>query len=83
MVDGGLTEIRVRSKKEKHMSNKVKNMQADRQAPKDVPTPLKKQEPTASIWQEGGKKSPEEALAKDKADVRKPVGPGNTTAPGT
>lgn len=65
------------------MSNKkVKSIQADRQSPKDVPTPLKKQEPTTSIWQEGGKKSPADALAKDKADVRKPVGPGDTTAPG-
>jgi hypothetical protein len=65
------------------MSNKVESIQADRQAPKDVPTPLKKQEPTASIWQQGGAKSPVEALAKDKSDVRKPVGPGDTTAPGS
>lgn len=59
----------------KAMSKKVKTIQADRQAPKDVPTPLKKQEPSASIWQKGGDKSPEEALARDKSSVRAPVTP--------
>lgn len=65
------------------MSDKVKDIQADRQAPKDVPTPLKKQEPTASIWQQGGSKSPQEAINKDKSDVRKPVGPGSTQSEGS
>lgn len=53
-----------------------RNIQADRQSPTSVPTPLKKQEPTADIWKNGGAKSPGDALAKDKSDVRKPVGPG-------
>lgn len=57
------------------MSDKVENVQADRQGPKDVPTPLKKQEPTADIWKQGGSKSPEEALQKDKNSVRQPVTP--------
>lgn len=61
---------------------KVDSIQAERQAPKDIPTPLKKQEPTASIWQSGGAKSPAEALATDQNSVRKPVGPGDKTAPG-
>jgi hypothetical protein len=55
------------------MSDKVKDIQADRQAPKDVPTPLKKQEPTASQWQQGGDKTPEAAIARDKSSVRAPV----------
>lgn len=58
------------------MSDKVGNIQADRQAPKDVPTPLKKQEPTAAQWQQGGDKSPEAAIARDKNNVRQPVDPG-------
>lgn len=60
----------------------MKDIRAERQAPKDVPTPLKKQEPTAAIWQKGGAMSPADALATDKSSVRKPVGPGDTTAPG-
>lgn len=52
------------------MSNDIK---AERQAPKDVPTPLKKQEPTADIWRKGGAKSPDEAIATDKNNVRKPL----------
>jgi len=59
-----------------------KDIKAERQAPKDVPTPLKKQEPTAVIWQRGGDKSADAALAGDKSSVRKPVGPGDKTAPG-
>jgi hypothetical protein len=59
------------------------DIKAERQGPKDVPTPLKKQEPTAAIWKKGGAKSPDEALGTDKSSVRKPVGPGDTTAPGT
>lgn len=65
------------------MSNKVDNIQADRQAPNAVSTPLKKQEPTASIWQQGGIKSPQDAINKDKNDVRKPVGPGSTDSEGS
>lgn len=60
-----------------------KNIKAERQSPNAVVTPLKKQEPTASIWKQGGYKTPAEALAKDKSDVRKPCGPGDGTAPGT
>jgi len=56
------------------MSDK-KNINAERQAPTSVPTPLKRQEPTAAIWKEGGKKSPEEALAADKGSVRATVSP--------
>lgn len=58
------------------------DIKAERQSPNSVPTPLKKQEPTASIWKEGGAKSADQALSKDKSDVRKPVGPRDTTAPG-
>jgi hypothetical protein len=65
------------------MSKKVKKIHAERQAPKDVPTPLKKQEPTASIWQQGGIKDPQAAIDKDKNDVRKPVGPGSTDSAGS
>lgn len=61
------------------MSREIK---AERQSPNSTPTPLKKQEPTAAIWQKGGAKSADEALATDKSSVRKPVGPGDTTAPG-
>ena len=57
-------------------ANKINEVHADRQAPKDIPTPLKKQEPTAPIWQQGGVKSPEEALQRDKGSVRAPVPPG-------
>lgn len=53
-----------------------------RQSPNSTPTPLKKQEPTVSIWKKGGAKSVGEALGSDKSDVRKPVGPGDKTAPG-
>jgi len=62
------------------MSNDIK---AERQSPTSVPTPLKKAEPTNAIWKGGGAKSADEALATDKSSVRKPVGPGDTTAPGT
>lgn len=55
---------------------KVKSIKADRQSPKDVPTPLKKQEPTADIWKRGGAKSPDEALSTDKSSVRNTVSPG-------
>jgi hypothetical protein len=55
------------------MSKKVKDIKADRQSPNSVPTPLKKQEPTADIWKKGGAKSPEEALGTDKGSVRAPV----------
>jgi hypothetical protein len=58
------------------MSDKVENIQADRQAPKDTPTPLKRQEPTATIWQQGGDKDPNAAIARDKSSVRAPVTPG-------
>jgi hypothetical protein len=58
------------------MSDKVGNIQAERQSPKDVPTPLKKQEPTAGIWQQGGDKDPNAAIARDKSSVRAPVEPG-------
>jgi len=57
------------------MSDK-KNINAERQAPTSVPTPLKKQEPTADIWKKGGAKSPEEALSTDKNSVRSTVSPG-------
>lgn len=60
----------------------MSDIKAERQAPNSVPTPLKKQEPTADIWKKGGATSPGDALATDKANVRKPVGPGDTTAPG-
>lgn len=59
-----------------------KEINAERQSPNSVPTPLKKQEPTNEIWKKGGAKSPSEALGTDKSSVRKPVGPGDTTAPG-
>ena len=55
---------------------KVKSIKAERQSPKDVSTPLKKQEPTADIWKRGGAKSPDEAIATDKSSVRSPVSPG-------
>lgn len=57
------------------MSKKVKDIKADRQGPNSVPTPLKKQEPTADIWKKGGARSPEEALGTDKGSVRAPVSP--------
>ena len=75
--------VEVISKRRIKMSDKVSNIQADRQAPKDTSTPLKKQEPTASIWQQGGIKDPQEAINKDKNDVRKPVGPGSTDSAGS
>jgi len=56
--------------------NKVNSIKAERQSPKDTPTPLKKQEPTADIWKKGGAKSPEEALSTDKGSVRSTVSPG-------
>ena len=52
-----------------------KSIQADRQVPTSVPTPLKKQEPTAAQWQQGGDKSAADALARDKNSVRAPVKP--------
>lgn len=58
------------------MVKKIKSIKADRQSPKDVPTPLKKQEPTADIWKRGGAKSPNEALSTDKSSVRSTVSPG-------
>jgi hypothetical protein len=58
------------------MSDKVSNIQADRQEPKDTPTPLKKQEPTTEIWKKGGDQSPADALSRDKSSVRAPVTPG-------
>ena len=54
------------------MSKKI-NIKADRQVPTSVPTPLKKQEPTASQWQQGGDKSAADALTRDKNSVRAPV----------
>jgi hypothetical protein len=60
----------------------MSDIKAERQGPNSVPTPLKKQEPTADIWKRGGAKSADEALGTDKSSVRKPVGPGDTTAPG-
>ena len=56
--------------------NKVNNINAERQSPNSVSTPLKKQEPTADIWKKGGAKSPEEALSTDKGSVRSTVSPG-------
>ncbi len=50
-----------------------KNINAERQSPSSVPTPLKKQEPTNEIWKKGGAKTPEEALSTDKNSVRQPV----------
>lgn len=58
------------------MSKKI-NINAERQSPKDVPTPLKKQEPTADVWKQGGDKSPDAALQRDKNSVRQPVQPGS------
>lgn len=52
---------------------KKKTIKADRQSPNATPTPLKKQEPTVSIWKQGGFKSPDQAISNDKSSVRKPV----------
>lgn len=60
----------------------MSDIKAERQSPNSVPTPLKKQEPTIAIWKSGGATSPDQALATDKSSVRKPVGPGDKTAPG-
>jgi hypothetical protein len=60
----------------------MSDIKAERQSPNSVPTPLKKAEPTNEIWKKGGAKSPDEALSTDKSSVRKPVGPGDKTAPG-
>ena len=60
----------------------MSDIKAERQSPTAVPTPLKKAEPTNAIWKKGGATSPAEALATDKTSVRKPVGPGDKTAPG-
>lgn len=49
------------------------DIKAERQGPKDVPTPLKKQEPTVDIWKKGGAMTPDEALQTDKSNVRKPL----------
>jgi hypothetical protein len=46
-------------------------------------TPAKVVEPTNEIYRKGGAMTPDEALKTDKSSVRKPVGPGDTTAPGT
>jgi hypothetical protein len=54
---------------EKYMSD----IKAERQSPNSVPTPLKKQEPTAAIWKKGGDKSVGDALSGDKNSVRQPV----------
>jgi hypothetical protein len=35
----------------------MSDIKAERQSPNSVPTPLKKQEPTAAIWKKGGDKS--------------------------
>jgi len=51
------------------------DIKAERQEPNAVPTPLKKQEPTAAIWKKGGDTSPDAALAGDKGSVRQPVTP--------
>ena len=50
-----------------------KDINAERQSPNSVPTPLKKQEPTVEIWKKGGAKSPDEALSTDRSSVRAPV----------
>jgi hypothetical protein len=55
------------------MSDKKKDIKAERQAPDAVPTPLKKQEPTAALWKEGGKTDPGAVIANDKSSVRNPV----------
>ncbi len=39
----------------------------------EKPTPLKKKEPTEEIYRKGGHATPDEALRKDKSDVRSPV----------
>lgn len=62
-----------------------KDIKAERQKPNAVPTQLQKvgrQEPTAATWGQGGDKSASDALARDKSTIRKPIGPGDTTAPG-
>lgn len=50
-----------------------KQIKAERQSPNSVPTPLKKQEPTVDIWKQGGDKSPDAAISRDKSSVRQPV----------
>jgi len=47
----------------------MSDIKAERQSPNSVPTPLKKQEPTAAIWKEGGDKSVSDALSGDKNSV--------------
>lgn len=57
-------QFQIAAKKEKQMA---------RQSPNSVPTPLKKQEPTADIWKQGGDKSADAAISRDKSSVRQPV----------
>jgi hypothetical protein len=57
-------------------------MARDMGRPIDTPTPLKKQDPSVSLYKQGGDMTPDAALSRDKSDTRKPVGPGDTTAPG-
>ena len=53
---------------------KVKDINADRQGPKDKVTPAAQQEGTAAQWGQSGDKTPEAALARDKSSVRNNVG---------
>lgn len=50
-----------------------KEIKAERQSPNSVPTPLKKSEPTNAVWKQGGDKSADAALQRDKSSIRKPV----------
>lgn len=55
--------------------DKVKNINADRQSPKDKVTPAAQQEGTAAQWGQSGDKTPEAALARDKSSIRNNISP--------